>query len=304
MESPTYVQAKRDGLINALGVDDITITGFHITPVPATRRQTMDTFQVTTSFTVTFVEVPDIGVVTAFSAQIEGSAAAIKNETDQAMSTANWSDDPTFTEAPVMSTPVVATPIMVTAAPTPSPKTVPPAGATVTAAATGDPHLRNILGERFDLMQVGRHTLIHIPKGAGTEGTLLRVDANAQSLDGSCMDMYFQEVNLTGKWADDAQAGGFKFRAADPVAAGEHRWLHFGKVDLKVVHGHTLSGLSYLNLYVKHLRSAGFTIGGLLGEDDHSQAATPPEGCVRRMQLSASRRQFENSVVLMDALSE
>ena len=67
--------------------------------------------------------------------------------------------------------------------------------------------------------------------------------------------------------------------------------------------GHTLSGLSYLNLYVKHLRSAGFTIGGLLGEDDHSQAATPPERCARRMQLSTSDP-LDNVVALVDSWLE
>ena len=67
--------------------------------------------------------------------------------------------------------------------------------------------------------------------------------------------------------------------------------------------GHTSNGVRYLNLYVKHLRSAGFNIGGLLGEDDHSQAATPPERCARRMQLSTFRP-LENMMALVDAWLE
>ncbi|CAK0814145.1 unnamed protein product [Prorocentrum cordatum] len=59
-------------------------------------------------------------------------------------------------------------------------------------SGTGDPHLQNINGERFDLMQAGRHVLLHIPRGVGTAGTLLRAEARAQRF-GGCSDLYFQE---------------------------------------------------------------------------------------------------------------
>ena len=41
-----------------------------------------------------------------------------------------------------------------------------------------------------------------------------------------------------------------------------------------------------MNVYVKHLEWAGFAVGGLLGEDDHVDAATPGEGCKKTMVLS------------------
>ena len=46
------------------------------------------------------------------------------------------------------------------------------------ATASGDPHLVNILGQKFDLLQRGTHVLIQIPRGAAPEDTLLRVEAN------------------------------------------------------------------------------------------------------------------------------
>jgi hypothetical protein len=63
------------------------------------------------------------------------------------------------------------------------------------------------------------------------------------------------------------------------------QWVAFGKVGLKVVHGRTDGGLSYLNVYVKHLGRAGFAVGGLLGEDDHEDVITPLADCAKSMSL-------------------
>jgi len=153
-------------------------------------------------------------------------------------------------------------------------------------AATGDPHLQNIHGDRFDLMKAGKHVLINIPRGMSAESALLRVQASAQRLGGHCADMYFQEVNVTGSWAEAKQAGGYHHSILKQ-AADTPEWIAFGKVELKVVHGHTESGLRYLNVYVKHLGRAGFAVGGLLGEDDHSDAMTPPKACAKTMSLAA-----------------
>jgi hypothetical protein len=152
------------------------------------------------------------------------------------------------------------------------------------AAAVGDPHLQNIHGERFDLMKPGKHVLINIPRGAGADKSLLRVQADARQLGGQCADMYFQELNVTGSWADAKQPGGYHYSVSQGDVEAP-AWVAFGKVGLKVVHGRTDGGLSYLNVYVKHLGRAGFPVGGLLGEDDHEDVITPPEACVKSMSL-------------------
>ena len=62
-------------------------------------------------------------------------------------------------------------------------------------------------------------------------------------------------------------------------------WTTFGPLQVKVVHGRTEKGIKYLNLFVKHLGHAGFAVGGLLGEDDHTDAARIPGECQSTMSL-------------------
>jgi len=293
MSSTTYVSAKKTGLANALNVSvsDVEITGFVITTHPdrrpaAVRQLSRDSHvTVTTSFTVEIVGSKSAASLTA---AIVANADAIEAETNEAMAASDWSTEPVINVAPTLTAPSVGaagSTAGVTTAPTPVPVVI---GASMGAvAATGDPHLQNIFGERFDLMQAGRHLLVQIPRGARTEGTLLRVEAEAQRLGELCADMYFQELNLTGKWVEAKQAGGLRYRAAEAVTE-DPKWVQFGRVDLKVAHGHTLEGIRYLNVYAKHLNRAGFSVGGLLGEDDHSKEATSPKSCKhRRMSLLA-----------------
>jgi hypothetical protein len=154
-------------------------------------------------------------------------------------------------------------------------------GSTATPFATGDPHLQNVHGERFDLMKPGKHLLIQIPRKS--KNTLLRVDAEAQRMGGQCTDMYFVELNITGAWAEAKQTGGFHYHAQG--VHGKPHWQRFENVKLKVVHGHTQQGSKYLNIYVKDLTRTGYAVGGLLGDDDYTEAATPEEGCIRRLAL-------------------
>jgi hypothetical protein len=152
------------------------------------------------------------------------------------------------------------------------------------ATAVGDPHLENVHGERFDLMKSGNHILLNIPRGAMVETALLLVQADARRLGGQCADLYFQELNITGAWAEAKRAGGYHYSASH-TNLDSPGWVSFDKVALKVVNGNTDGGLAYLNVYVKHLRRAGFAIGGLLGEDDHEDVIVPPEACVSKLAL-------------------
>jgi len=153
----------------------------------------------------------------------------------------------------------------------------------VVASATGDPHLQNIHGEKFDLMKPGKHVLIQIPRKR-TDSALLRVDAGVHVLGTQCADMYFQELNITGAWADVKRAGGLHYHAQDADDTSYH-WSRFGNVQMKVAKGRTKKGIKYLNFYVRNLKQAGFEVGGLLGDDDHTEAAVPPEECVHRLAL-------------------
>jgi len=150
------------------------------------------------------------------------------------------------------------------------------------ASATGDPHLKNVDGQKFDLMQPGKHLLVQIPRLS--EKAMLRVDAEAQRFGGKCADLYFQELNITGSLVEAKQVGGFHYHAQD-VESQPPLWERFGNAQLKVAHGRTQEGTRYLNLYVRDLQRTRYPIGGLLGDDDHTEAATPPEGCGHRLSL-------------------
>jgi hypothetical protein len=175
--------------------------------------------------------------------------------------------------------------------------------ASTPASATGDPHLQNVHGERFDLMKEGKHVLISIPRGESAELTLFRVQADARRLGGRCTDMYFQELNVTGSWAEAKHTGGYHYDASQS-AVKTPQWVAFGKVELKVAHGRTDSGLRYLNVYAKHLGQAGFVVGGLLGEDDHEDVSTPGAECMSHMSLQKIRKHMYSNVSAAASVAE
>ncbi|CAK0908915.1 unnamed protein product [Prorocentrum cordatum] len=167
MSSATYVAAKRTGLANALNVtaSDIEITGFAITSHPdripsAARQLSRDSHvTVTTKFTV---QIAGSNSAESLTAAIAGMSAAVEAETNLAMAASDWSSEPVITVAPTLTAPSVGaagSTAGVTSAPTPVPVIM---GASMGAVAgTGDPHLQNILGERFDLMQASAAKQIH-----------------------------------------------------------------------------------------------------------------------------------------------
>ncbi|CAK0839347.1 unnamed protein product [Prorocentrum cordatum] len=163
------------------------------------------------------------------------------------------------------------------------------------AKAVGDPHLVNMHGQRFDILREGNHTLIQIPRYAGPRATLLKVDGEALYMGGACADMYFHSIAVKGKWAEDladmlskgqSRSDGFDFFTNVAPKSNSTDWMRFGnKLDLKIVWGRTITGVRYLNIFVKHLAAVQASVGGLLGEDDHSTIATPPAGCGRTNSL-------------------
>jgi len=164
----------------------------------------------------------------------------------------------------------------------------------------GDPHLRNVLGQRFDLMRSGNHMLMNIPLGTTPqEDALFRVMARVDRLGGHCADMYFEALNVTGHWVEASALGlrGLHFSAdSDPSSVNDDymaRWLKFGPVDLKVARGHLPDGNVYLNVFFKNMKNTGYPVGGLLGEDDHTEVATPSAECNKRMSLLEDSAAFE-----------
>lgn len=128
--------------------------------------------------------------------------------------------------------------------PTPSPTTAPTPSPTNAASATGDPHLQNIHGERFDLMKPGVYVLINIPREEEAVSAMLRVQADAVRLGKNCGDIYFQTLNVTGSWAEAKQAGGYHYSVSQSFATTP-RWTEFGKVALKIVNARSNQDVQY-----------------------------------------------------------
>ncbi|CAK0864855.1 unnamed protein product [Prorocentrum cordatum] len=90
-------------------------------------------------------------------------------------------------------------------------------------------------------MKTGIHVLINIPRGISAENAFLRVQAEARRFGGSCADMYFQALNVTGLWAEAKQAGGYHFDSHSGVNENSG-WFALGSVEVKVAHGRTQGG--------------------------------------------------------------
>jgi hypothetical protein len=147
--------------------------------------------------------------------------------------------------------------------------------------------MTSITGARFDIVRSGNHTLLHIPRYSAQDDALISVRAFVKHDGSTCLDMYIDSLHITGKWADDRKLGGLSF-FSDRRSEVSGDWVTFGRLEFKVVHGTTLGGVRYLNLLVRHLSKVGLPVGGILGLDDHSDAATPEEECKRRISLLSS----------------
>jgi len=149
------------------------------------------------------------------------------------------------------------------------------------AQAKGDPHLVNVLGQRFDLVQPGVHVLARVPKKSIESDALLHISGQVKQIGNTCMEMYFQEVNITGRWVEQGGRGPESFHALKGSWA--QNWRKYGEVRVKVTRGTTMTGTKYLNVLTRNLDKTGFDVGGLLGEDDHTSAATPSLDCKKRV---------------------
>lgn len=141
--------------------------------------------------------------------------------------------------------------------------------------AVGDPHLTNLLGQRFDLAQPGEHVMVRVPKSGDS---LIKITADVQRMSPSCSDIYIQVLNVTGQWVEQMGDGLLSFQAQKEGNIAK-TWHHIGKVKLKVVRGKTKTGIRYLNLFTRNLANLGMPVGGLLGDADHTTAATPTSDC-------------------------
>lgn len=202
------------------------------------------------------------------------------------------------------------------------------------AQVQGDPHVTNIKGEKFNILQTGNHTLVHMPQSAETERTLFDVQAlitrsENQNLN-RCYESWIQKVWITGRWlgetkmlefftvADDEfnsprtiqmridnlpatspencskQLARFLFEVKPPETIPAkpthfHRTivtqtvkLYIGLAVVDVSWAYMLTkdgGNNHLNVATSYRKGENISIGGILGLDDHTWAASIPKEC-------------------------
>jgi len=202
---------------------------------------------------------------------------------------------------------------------------------------TGDPHVTNLDGERFNLVRTGPHELLRLPRlsDPGSEtAPLLQVIGRVEE-EQHCLETYVKEVLLSGSWL--RTIGNISFRTA---GGGPHSQ---GAIQLEVngsavsvedfrdsrgrlahvvekvtvssaAHpdaeekGKSIKRLNFLNVEMRfpaaaltveflsrhvpgssvnhlNLKALGLPkpeimeVGGVLGRDDHTLAATPSDEC-------------------------
>jgi len=100
-----------------------------------------------------------------------------------------------------------------TIAPTPRPTSAPTSAPSMTPTGaptgiTGDPHVTNVEGQRFNLVRVGVHELLRLPRQSGE--ALLEVLGTVES-ERTCEEPFVKQLDLSGLWL--RQSGPLVLRA-------------------------------------------------------------------------------------------
>jgi hypothetical protein len=174
------------------------------------------------------------------------------------------------------------------------------------ASASGDPHLINTRGERFDIFKTGQMEFLRVPyesvSGSANFTLLATIENTRESITQCDESRYITSLLFGGAWfsgqpldvtMDHGQMvvrlGGVPVKPSpQPRTLGNmlqlHRpdenQVHVGVGDMWIDVSSDLQPVHYfLNMQARSLGSLGSRIGGLLGEDDHVAVATPPPGC-------------------------
>jgi len=180
-------------------------------------------------------------------------------------------------------------------------------------SSSGDPHMINIKGDAFDIYRTGVWEFLRVPREATSNIADFRIMANVSNIgdevDRCTKALYINRFTLGGNWLNNQDLDVRVLNGAMSVYVGKTRMVasskpfFFGKsphgllrldmqragfmtirigsatialgVDQKPVH-------NYLNLQATGLSNLGYSLGGLLGEDDHSWISMRPAACSQK----------------------
>jgi len=67
----------------------------------------------------------------------------------------------------------------------------------------GDPHIVNLKGESFDILQTGNFLMLSIADISGQERNLLRAEIEISRVGETCSEAYIQKLTLLGPWVSE-----------------------------------------------------------------------------------------------------
>lgn len=85
-----------------------------------------------------------------------------------------------------------------------------------TVSAFGDPHLKNIKAESFEVRRAGAHTLVTVPRGAEGADALLSVGASVEPVESGCSPLFIRSLDIVGQWLGSVPALRFAAGSALP----------------------------------------------------------------------------------------
>jgi len=192
-----------------------------------------------------------------------------------------------------------------TPAPESSPVSSPPSSPPK-PSASGDPHLVNIRGERFDIYKLGQVEFLRVPYQSSKQEANFTAQAFIQDVAGStsrCKESrYITSMIFGGAWLGNHNLevlmdrghmkvlfGGVQMKPSlQPIPMGGMVQVHMrDETQLLVKIGAAKIVVSrdiqpvhfFLNVQATSLGKLGYRIGGLLGEDDNADVSTPPAEC-------------------------
>jgi len=170
-----------------------------------------------------------------------------------------------------------------------------------TVGAHGDPHIENIRGERFDIKRAGWHRLIQLPRVVSSKQTAqFRVDADIEPRLDICGEMYIRRLEFSGNLLPelDFTFGGGLLRGellvnGTPVVEahipglivsshGKSAEVHAGGIVSYLTAARVGCCYPYLNYKISLAQSSfqnPLDVGGLLGQDAHSEVSSRPQHC-------------------------
>jgi len=176
-------------------------------------------------------------------------------------------------------------------------------------SASGDPHMTNVLGEHFNLGRVGEVELLKVPRGAMASEMNFSMHAFVEDFGETvqrCLEApYMTSLTFRGKWFGDRPVfadmrdGNLVAFVGDQELQRQRNPLVVGRIsDSKNVsihmpnEGHVVIRIGgaridvvrdvrpvhfFLNMQARSLSELGDSIGGILGQDDHSNYAKKPD---------------------------